>query len=144
VSHISTDEDDEGGEINPAELLQMFQTLSAEEQEAAAQSLGMTVEQVQNFSQLIGTMTPAQIQQMFGGGGAAAAAGGRGAGGGGGQNRGRHVVSLTQEEMDSVNRLMELGFSQQDAAAAFLACDKNEALAANLLLEGWTADAAHY
>jgi UV excision repair protein RAD23 len=79
---------------------------------------------------------------MFGGGGAAAA-GGRGSGGGG-QNRGRHVVSLTQEEMDSVNRLMELGFSQQDAAAAFLACDKNEALAANLLLEGWTADAAHY
>jgi UV excision repair protein RAD23 len=122
--------------MNPVELLQMFETLSPEEREAAAQSLGMTVEQVQNFSQLIGTLTPEQVQQMFGGA----------APGGGGQNRApQHVVSLTQEEMDSVNRLMELGFSQQDAAAAFLACDKNEALAANLLLEGWTAqDAAHY
>lgn len=87
----------------------------------------------------VNTLTPEQIQQSFGsiqGGG----------GGGGQQNRApRHVVSLTQEEMDAVNRLMELGFSQQDAAAAFLACDKNEALAANLLLEGWTAqDLAHY
>lgn len=114
----------------------MFQTLSEEERVATAQGLGMTVEQVQQFAQLVGTLSPEQAQQLLGGGGVAEETH---------NPASRHVVSLTQEEMDSVNRLMELGFSQQDAAAAFLACDKNEALAANLLLEGWTAqDLAHY
>ncbi len=119
--------------MNPLELMQMFQSLSPEERAAAAEGLGMTVEQIQNFAQAMGNLSPEQLQQMIGGAA-------------GGQNRPpRHVVSLTQEEMNSVNRLMELGFSQQDAAAAFLACDKNEALAANLLLEGWTAqDLSHY
>jgi UV excision repair protein RAD23 len=112
----------------------MFPTLSEEERQAAAQGLGMPIEQVQQLAQLVGTLPPEQIQQMLG------------AHLGGGQNQpAGHVVSLTQEEMNSVHRLMELGFSQQDAAAAFLACDRNEALAANLLLEGWTAqDIAHY
>lgn len=127
------DEDGEGDDINPLQLVQMFQTLSPEQRVLAAQSLGMSVEEIQNLSNMLGTLSPEELQQSFGNLQ-------------GGQNRSqRHVVSLTQEEMDSVNRLMELGFSQQDAAAAFLACDKNEALAANLLLEGWTAqDLAHY
>lgn len=130
---ILLDEDEEG-EVNLVELLQMFQTLSEEEQQATAQGLGMSVEQVQQFAQLVSTLSPEQAQQMLGG-----------VLGGNPDRAPRQVVSLTQEEMDSVNRLMELGFSQQDAAAAFLACDKNEALAANLLLEGWTAqDLAHY
>eukprot|EP00604_Paraphysomonas_vestita_P004208 CAMPEP_0174822420 /NCGR_PEP_ID=MMETSP1107-20130205/15624_1 /TAXON_ID=36770 /ORGANISM="Paraphysomonas vestita, Strain GFlagA" /LENGTH=323 /DNA_ID=CAMNT_0016041253 /DNA_START=180 /DNA_END=1148 /DNA_ORIENTATION=+ len=117
------DDDDEGDDINPLQLVQMFQTLSPEERVLAAQSIGMTVEEIQNLTNMLGNLTPEQLQQSFGDLQ-------------GGQNRSqRHVVSLTQEEMNSVNRLMELGFSQQDAAAAFLACDKNEALAANLLLE---------
>jgi UV excision repair protein RAD23 len=47
-----------------------------------------------------------------------------------------NVVRLTEEEMASVNRLVDLGFDQQQAAQAFLACDRNEQLAANFLLEG--------
>jgi UV excision repair protein RAD23 len=134
---ISSRTDDEG-DHDLAELLHMFPTLSEEEQQAAAQGLGMPLEQVQQLAQMLGTLPPDQIQQMLGahfGGGEAD----------GDEQPGGHVVALTQEEMNSVNRLMELGFSQQDAAAAFLACDRNEALAANLLLEGWSAeDIAHY
>ena len=37
--------------------------------------------------------------------------------------------------MAAVDRLTEMGFDRADAAQAFLACDKNEALAANLLMD---------
>lgn len=124
----------EGEMPNPMQLIQMLQMLPPEQREAAAQSLGMTSEQLQAFSQMIATLPPDQLQRLMreaGGGG----------GGGGGPPPGANVIRLTEEEMNAVNRLVELGFNQQDAVAAYLACDKNEALAANLLLEGWSADA---
>ena len=37
--------------------------------------------------------------------------------------------------MAAVDRLTEMGFDRAEAAQAFLACDKNEALAANLLMD---------
>ena len=37
--------------------------------------------------------------------------------------------------MAAVDRLTEMGFDRSEAAQAFLACDKNEALAANLLMD---------
>merc|ERR1712080_563963 len=43
------------------------------------------------------------------------------------------VVRLTEEESQAVARLTELGFNRQVAAQAYLACDKNEELAANYL-----------
>ena len=49
------------------------------------------------------------------------------------------VIRLTAEEMAAVTRLEELGggrFTQQQAAEAFLSCDRNEQLAAQLLLDG--------
>ena len=42
--------------------------------------------------------------------------------------------------MDAVQRLQALGFSQQQAAQAFLACDRNEMLAANMLMDGGFAE----
>ncbi len=45
-------------------------------------------------------------------------------------------MRLTEEEMAAVDRLTEMGFDRSEAAQAFLACDKNEALAANLLMDG--------
>ncbi len=115
-----------GGMPNPLQLMQMLQQMPEAQRNQAAAQLGLSAEQLQQFTQMMATMSPQQLQQMMAGAGAGRA-GGPGAG---------NVIRLSEEEMASVNRLMELGFSQQDAAAAFLSCDKNEALAANLLLEG--------
>lgn len=57
------------------------------------------------------------------------------AAGGGGAPPGTTVVRLTPEEREAVNRLMSLGFDQQAALQAYLACDKNEELAANFLFD---------
>lgn len=60
------------------------------------------------------------------------AAGGGGAPGGGAPQQ-QNVVRLTEQEAEAVHRLTELGFDRNMAAQAYLACDKNEELAANLL-----------
>jgi UV excision repair protein RAD23 len=120
------------GEPNPMQLIQMIQQLPEEQRAAAAQSLGMTPEQLQAFSQMISQLPPAELQALLG------QMGGRGGGAGG--PGGPNVIRLSEEEMNSVNRLTELGFDQQDAVQAYLACDKNEALAANMLMDGWNND----
>jgi UV excision repair protein RAD23 len=46
------------------------------------------------------------------------------------------AIRLTKEESDAVKRLQSLGnFSQAEAVQAYLACDKNEEMAANFLFE---------
>eukprot|EP00930_Biecheleria_cincta_P022483 TRINITY_DN1640_c0_g1_i1.p1 TRINITY_DN1640_c0_g1~~TRINITY_DN1640_c0_g1_i1.p1 ORF type:complete len:419 (+),score=118.93 TRINITY_DN1640_c0_g1_i1:132-1388(+) len=56
-------------------------------------------------------------------------------GGGGGMPGGGGVIRLTEEENAAVERLCEMGFERNAAAQAYLACDKNEELAANFLFD---------
>lgn len=108
---------------------------------------------VQNNPQLAQAINnnPEMLYQLLGGGdddeeGDVGAPGGPGV----------QTIALTQEEMDAIQRvntlssclfisfrdtddwlqLEALGFSRQQAAQAYLACGKNEELAANFLFEG--------
>lgn len=125
---------------NPVQLAQMLQAMPPQEQQAMAQMMGMDVNQLQQLAQMISAMPPEQVQQhmnmamqaqglggMLGGGGGAGAGGGMG---------GAQILRLSDEEMAAVDRLTEMGFDRSEAAQAYLACDKNEALAANLLMDG--------
>ena len=124
---------------NPVQLAQMLQAMPPQEQQAMAQMMGMDVNQLQQLAQMISAMPPEQVQQHMnmamqaqGLGGLMGGAGSAGRGGMGGAQ----VLRLSEEEMAAVDRLTEMGFDRTEAAQAYLACDKNEALAANLLMDG--------
>ena len=121
------------GMANPAQMAEMIQNMSPNELNQMATMMGLSPDQLRSTAQMLGQIPPEQLQQymmqaMQGGGG-----GGLGGlmGGGGGPQ----VLRLTEEEMAAVDRLAEMGFDRAEAAQAFLACDKNEALAANLLMD---------
>ncbi len=120
------------GMANPAQMAQLIQSMSPEELNQMAAMMGLSADQLRSTAQMLGQIPPEQLQQymmqaMGGGGG-----GGGAMGGGGG---GPQVLRLTEEEMAAVNRLADMGFDRTEAAQAYLACDKNEALAANLLMD---------
>lgn len=45
------------------------------------------------------------------------------------------VVQLSEQEMEAVDRLTALGFTRMQVAEAYIACDRNEEMAANYLFE---------
>lgn len=113
---------------NPAQMAQMIQSMSPNELEQMAQMMGLSAEQLRMTAQMLGEMPPEQLSHFM-----MQALGAEGSGPelmGGPQ-----VLHLTEEEMAAVNRLAEMGFDRSEAAQAFLACDKNEAMAANLLMD---------
>jgi len=60
--------------------------------------------------------------------------------GGGNAPPGSHYIQVTPEEKAAIDRLESLGFDRSQAIEAFFACDKDETLAANYLLEGLGED----
>ncbi len=50
------------------------------------------------------------------------------------------TIQLAEDEMQAVDRLCELGYDRLAAIQVYLACDKNESLAANLLMDGMGND----
>lgn len=117
------------GMANPAQMAQMLQDMSPNDLNEMAAMMGLSPEQLRATAQMLGQIPPEQLQQYMM---QAAQGGGFGGGGGGG---GQQILRLSEEEMAAVDRLTEMGFDRTEAAQAFLACDKNEALAANLLMD---------
>ena len=56
-----------------------------------------------------------------------------GAGGAGGP--GQSVIQVTEQERDAISRMEGMGFPRDIVLQAFIACDRNEELAINYLLE---------
>ena len=116
---------------NPAQMAQMLQGMNPEQVTAMAQMLGVSPEQLQGMVQMMSGMPQEELQEYMN----MAMQGGAG-GPRGGVPPGAQVLRLSEEEMAAVDRLADMGFDRTDAAQAYIACDKNEALAANLLMDG--------
>jgi UV excision repair protein RAD23 len=115
-----------GAMSDPGQMMQLLAALPPAQRAQFAQSIGIDAQELDQMLMTLYSLPPEQRQQFLG----ADMAGGMG---------GRtppNVVHLTEEEMAAVNRLTELGFTRQQAAQAYLACDKDEQLAANFLLGG--------
>mmetsp|Transcript_12759 Transcript_12759/g.28157 ORF Transcript_12759/g.28157 Transcript_12759/m.28157 type:complete len:439 (+) Transcript_12759:697-2013(+) len=125
------------GMADPAQMSQLLASLSPNELQDMATMMGLTPEQLRATLSMISNMPQDQFQQQMM---QALGQGGMGMGREGGGRGGGHILELTEEEMAAVNRLTEMGFDRTEAAQAFIACDKNEALAANLLMDSATQD----
>jgi len=86
----------------------------------------------QNPAMLQQLMRDPQIMQQ------AMAEAGVGGGEGGGEADGdqRMSIPLTEADNEAIERLAAMGFDRNMAAQAYLACEKNEELAANFLMDG--------
>ena len=98
-----------------AQLLQMLSTMPANQRAQIAQTMGLQPEQLEAAMQLM----PADLGA-----------------GEGDDEEGGGVVTLNEEDMAAINRLVAMGFSQEQATEAYVACNGDEMVAANFLIEG--------
>jgi len=110
---------------NPEILPQMLQQI----QQTNPQLLNLIQENHEAFLQLMNddSPLPAVPQGSSGTAGGAPAAGG--------QQDGQISIQVTPGEREAIQRLMALGVSELEAAQAYMACEKDEAAAANFLLD---------
>jgi len=115
-------------EPQPAEdIARAMASITPAQRAQLAAQIGLTPEQVEQFARQMQSMPREQIRQLFGS-----------------FRPQQNVVRLTREEAEAVGRLAELGFSRDDAAQAYLVCEKNEALAANLLFDGFETNGNNF
>jgi len=107
---------------NPAMLQQMLPALQQQDPAMAA-AIQANPEAFARMLQAAAAGAGGQIGAPPGGGAAPVMPGGP------------QVVQLSEADNEAVQRLSELGFERAQAAQAYLACDKNEELAANYLFE---------
>eukprot|EP01116_Phalansterium_solitarium_P015617 TRINITY_DN3468_c0_g1_i1.p1 TRINITY_DN3468_c0_g1~~TRINITY_DN3468_c0_g1_i1.p1 ORF type:complete len:371 (-),score=92.77 TRINITY_DN3468_c0_g1_i1:526-1638(-) len=112
---------------NPAMLQPVLQQLG----QSNPQILHLIQQHQQEFIQLLNEPIP----QGQGAPDLAAALGGQLGGGGAGGPPGAQYIQVTTEEKAAIDRLEQLGFERQLVIEAFFACDKDENLTANYLLE---------
>jgi len=118
--------------INPAQLVQMINAMPPQARAQVAQQLGITPDQLQQFQQMMSSMPPAQLQQLMQMGGQ----GQGGAQGQGGVPPGAVRVNLSAEDQAAIQRLESMGLgSRNEIIQVYLACDRNENQAANLLMD---------
>lgn len=115
-------------QMSPNDISRLLYSMTPEQRVEFAQSIGVQPDQLDQVVRLLASMSPEQLASLGG------PAGAGGLGGSGGRGQGIRV-QLTSQEMEAVQRLMALGFSQDDAIQAYLACDRNEELAANFLFD---------
>mmetsp|Transcript_26844 Transcript_26844/g.61906 ORF Transcript_26844/g.61906 Transcript_26844/m.61906 type:complete len:315 (-) Transcript_26844:43-987(-) len=120
-----------GGAPNPAMLAQLLQRMPPEMRNSP-EFLQFAAMVAQNPAMLQQLMRDPQIMQQ------AMAEAGVGGGEGGGEADGdqRMSIPLTEADNEAIERLAAMGFDRNMAAQAYLACEKNEELAANFLMDG--------
>lgn len=109
---------------------QMLQPLLQRLAESNPDLIRIINENQQEFARLINEPAGPMPAGMPGAGGDPMAMAGGGGGGGGGPP----VLQITQEEKEAIDRLVAMGFDRNAALQAYMACEKNEEMAANLLL----------
>lgn len=110
---------------NGLQLIQSLLQETPEQRAIIAQSMGLTPQQLEEFIVMAQSLPPGALQNAANQAQSHSHAQGP-----------QNVLQITEEENNAIMRLVDLGFTKQQAAQAYFSCDKNEELAANFLFDG--------